>query len=339
MSEAIIQTRAANDDTIARITPSNDVHPLDYNNPEELGAYLRKLRQAENIRVDEVALKINITPDAVEAIEQGDLKRLPAPVFAKGYTLTYATYLVKDTDQLEKISNALQARVNNAEFNDDISTAMVPSYDTRSIAAKFNEFFSANTQHFLVGLVIIVLLLVVGGVWYSWTTQKRTGTNFTEEVVNGSKTVAVSGIPNHTPTVSEGVLLAPGIDENGDPSRYESKSFASPTDASKDQDGVERADIPIASDLGSPSSVSDASIATLLTINLVGESWIEIQNDAGEVIFQGLRTTDDEVALPISTNVTLVVGNSDVVDVKLNDRVIELDRNPNSMVSRTLITL
>ncbi|MDX2241864.1 MAG: DUF4115 domain-containing protein [Leptolyngbyaceae cyanobacterium bins.302] len=56
----------------------------------EIGAYLRNLRQRQEISLEDVASATLIPVRTLTAIEDGDLKRLPEPVYVQGFIKRYA---------------------------------------------------------------------------------------------------------------------------------------------------------------------------------------------------------------------------------------------------------
>lgn len=56
----------------------------------EIGEYLRKLRQHQEISLEDVASTTHIPVRTLAAIEAGDLQRLPEPVYVQGFIKRYA---------------------------------------------------------------------------------------------------------------------------------------------------------------------------------------------------------------------------------------------------------
>lgn len=64
------------------------------------GATLREARERMQISTRQVAEALHLPVRTIEAIEAEDPKRLPAPVFARGYTRAYARLLELDADAI-----------------------------------------------------------------------------------------------------------------------------------------------------------------------------------------------------------------------------------------------
>ncbi len=65
-----------------------------------LGETLAAKRGERGLTIQQAAAATRIQADYLKALETGDLQRLPAPVFAKGYLRTYARYLGLDPEPL-----------------------------------------------------------------------------------------------------------------------------------------------------------------------------------------------------------------------------------------------
>src|SRR5262245_30819309 len=67
-----------------------------------LGTYLRELRSAKDVSLDEVTRATRVGRAHLEALEAEDLASLPAPVFVKGFIRAYCEFL--QTDPAEALS-------------------------------------------------------------------------------------------------------------------------------------------------------------------------------------------------------------------------------------------
>jgi cytoskeleton protein RodZ len=61
--------------------------------PEELGSALSQARIARGLTLHDVERDTRISKNYLQALEQGELDALPAPVYARAFTRTYAQYL------------------------------------------------------------------------------------------------------------------------------------------------------------------------------------------------------------------------------------------------------
>ncbi len=67
---------------------------------EKIGSLLRDAREKKGLSLEHVSSELKINPDYLTALEEGDLNRIPAIIFAKGFLKNYANYLGLDGDRL-----------------------------------------------------------------------------------------------------------------------------------------------------------------------------------------------------------------------------------------------
>ncbi|MFH1758394.1 MAG: RodZ domain-containing protein [Pseudomonadota bacterium] len=65
-----------------------------------VGSYLRQERERRNISLESIAKVTRITLPNLEALERDDFRRLPAPVFTRGFLRTYVSYLGIDPQEV-----------------------------------------------------------------------------------------------------------------------------------------------------------------------------------------------------------------------------------------------
>ena len=71
-----------------------------------VGELLRRTRLHYGQSLEDVAHNLNIRPRQLDAIENGDLDALPAPVYTIGFIRAYADYLKLDTQQVVNLFKA-----------------------------------------------------------------------------------------------------------------------------------------------------------------------------------------------------------------------------------------
>lgn len=68
--------------------------------PDDIGPYLRELREHFKLSVQDVSERLHIRARYVTAIEEGRFDALPGAVYARGYVHTYAEFLGLDADRV-----------------------------------------------------------------------------------------------------------------------------------------------------------------------------------------------------------------------------------------------
>lgn len=65
-----------------------------------IGTLLRNRRQERRLSVENIATELNLTSDVIRALEDNDYKRLPEPVYTRGYIRAYARFLQLDDESM-----------------------------------------------------------------------------------------------------------------------------------------------------------------------------------------------------------------------------------------------
>jgi len=109
---------------------------------QSLGAYLRELRLAKGLSLDEVARTSRVSQRYLEALETDALDRLPAPVFTRGFVRAYCQALREPPDE---------ALARYRELLGESLTPVPPETPARSIESR-------SRGPVLVSLVLLIVL-------------------------------------------------------------------------------------------------------------------------------------------------------------------------------------
>ena len=126
---------------------------------KDLGLYLKQARQKKNLTIEDVSANTKIHPLKLQAIEEGDLRHLPAKVFIIGLVKSYARFLKADMTEVEKLCR-------DAFSTDDTKKSVEePEVVESDEATKTTGWFkTSNLVMVSVGLVVVVLL-IAGILW------------------------------------------------------------------------------------------------------------------------------------------------------------------------------
>lgn len=70
---------------------------------KKTGELLRQAREAKGLSINEIGLSLKISNRILSAIEQGDLSKLPAKTFLRGFVQSYAHYLKMNVDEVLEV--------------------------------------------------------------------------------------------------------------------------------------------------------------------------------------------------------------------------------------------
>lgn len=118
-----------------------------------VGGILRDARISAGISVSEVANKLNLTAQAVEAIERNQYERLPGLTFARGYIRSYAKLLGLDSNELAQ------------HFDRQMGQSLPPKSVKSVDQVRESRRVSRGMLQFS---VFFVFLIVLGALYYAW---------------------------------------------------------------------------------------------------------------------------------------------------------------------------
>ncbi|WP_130803362.1 helix-turn-helix domain-containing protein [Acinetobacter ihumii] len=126
-------------------------------NVQRPGEYLRQIRIAQKLELNDVASALNMPPKTLTALEQDDYKSLPEPAFIKGYYRSYAKYLKAD-------ATAIIQRFDEIYAND---TGLLPNHALTNSPIKImgklpGSKSDRNRKWLKRGLILAVVLVILG---------------------------------------------------------------------------------------------------------------------------------------------------------------------------------
>ena len=91
--------------------------------PTDVGSRLRAAREAKQLSVREIADTTKISVDALEALEENDIARLPSGLYSRGFVRTYAAAVGLDPEQttLDFVAQLPTAGIAKGPKHDDRS--------------------------------------------------------------------------------------------------------------------------------------------------------------------------------------------------------------------------
>lgn len=128
-----------------------------------IGAELRAAREAQGLDLAAVAAQCRVRTSYLEAIESGEVQRLPEPVFVQGFIRTYARSLGLDPDTL--LADLSLADVNPAAT----TTAATAASQRPKVAIALPSKASLG----LLGLVAVIVAAVAGSGLAVWNWRQQ----------------------------------------------------------------------------------------------------------------------------------------------------------------------
>jgi cytoskeleton protein RodZ len=137
-------------------------------NMSSVSEQLQQARQARNLTIEQVADITKIRGDHLRALESGNFEMFSAPVYIRGFTRTYSTLLKLNVPEIMK---ALDGELSRTEkFREP------PSLLNRKrgvLDFLMLQLSKIDWRKGLATLIAIIVLSVVGIVWYVWRHQQK----------------------------------------------------------------------------------------------------------------------------------------------------------------------
>jgi cytoskeleton protein RodZ len=267
-----------------------------------IGSQLRTAREKRGLSLDQLADSLHLDESLVAALENDDFDALGAPVFARGHLKTCARFLQLDADALL----VQYAQSNPAEVDGP------PPPSTRGRAP-----FKLSLAPWAMGA--IGFAVAAGLVFYllqddpesnsaAISRQTLSETDLEQEPVD----VSTANEPS-----SESVALAGAISPAAEPT--------GPVDPVRPTPEVQEV-APVLAPMppaAPPEEIAQAARGQKLTLYFRGESWTEISDRNGRLLF-GLQREGIRRELTGEPPFKLLLGNADNVDVYLDEAPFDL---------------
>lgn len=121
---------------------------------KELGIALREAREAKNLDIEDVAIRIKVSARVLRAIEDGERDGLPHAVYARGFIKSYASLLGVDND--------LVMRAVDEAYPFEVPEDLLPE----TVVAQPPVRARTGLPPVVLALAALVLLAALGGGWY-----------------------------------------------------------------------------------------------------------------------------------------------------------------------------
>lgn len=257
---------------------------------KKIGEYLHREREERAIPLEEVAVKTYIPLRLLQALEQGQVERLPEPVFVQGFIRRYADTLGLDGLALSK-TFVLEPSPTNPKPYESESTAHAPVLAPVQESSRRSVNTSTTPPSYLpmalLGGLAIVLLGVVAMSVLNKPRQTTTSSTARTAAIATNQPIAASPAPEPPqPSVQPSpVIQAPAAS----PKPKASASIAPPAGEAPIQAAVE----------------------------LTGESWMQVIVD-GKAEYEGIQQKGFKRTWTARKSLTVATGNAGAVLVSYN---------------------
>lgn len=294
---------------------------------ESPGERLRRARAAAGLSTQDVATRLRLGVDTIEALEQDRYDQLPAQIFVRGYLRNYSVLLGLPADEL------LDSYAHRTEA--EPASGLKPKRVGRQAG------YGDRTMRYVTTAIVLVMLGLVVVWWYN---HERFGAHPPAPTAQQASAPGAAHSPPAAAEPSKPAAVRP-----------QASAGASATPAATEQaaGGGETANQPPAQSGASTAAVAAAPAATppapkaeapaaaspptagsdRLTLRFDGTSWLEVHDATGKRLAYELGQKGDVVTLHGKGPFTVLLGNSPVVEVQYNGE--PFDQSPYNTHGKT----
>jgi cytoskeleton protein RodZ len=260
------------------------------------GVRLLAERRAQGLSLGDVARQLKLSVRQVEALERDEYAAFPGPVFVRGFLRNYAKLLQLDPEAV--VAQAALAPAPSIPAGPAIAPTRVPLHDATASRRGPRLGFGTLT------LGLVLLIVVVAAIYDA--RNKPAPVSLTPPTAAPSAAPA----PQHAdspPPAAPGTSVAP-------PAAPVASGEPAP-----EQPAVAPAEAPPAAPAPPPAPSSGE-----VKLAFDGESWVEVKDATGTVVFSRLNPAGTEEVVSGEPPLELVIGNAGSVRVTYRNRPVDL---------------
>lgn len=260
-----------------------DPQPAPHAN-ETVGAALARARQDAGLSLEEAARQLRFAPRQLEALERGELQRLPGGAAVRGMVRSYARFLRLDAEPLV-------ARI----------AASTEAQDAERLAQRFRQPvpFSDGSRRTNVAYIALslALLVVVAAVAFEWRQERSAARLSFVSAAQQPAEPARLALASAAPASASAPTVAP---------------VPAPATA-----GGTRPAVPAEDGSG------DARRGRI-ALQFERESWVEIRSGSGKLLVSQLHAPGSERVVAGVPPFAVVIGNAQYVRLSYNEKPVDL---------------
>ena len=282
--------------------------------PPTLGGILAAERERQGLTRAEVAQRLHMSASQIQAIEDGEYKRLPKGPFLRGFVRNYAKVLGLDG----KEATALLAEV---APRDTTPRIVVPSHNIR-----FGNEALANRPYVRASVFAVVILLMGFAALYWWFfVRPSPPAQAQQEIRPAPQTLAAPVAADAPKADALPVPAEPRLEPSAEPPAATASAKAEParTEATKPAPAV------VESVKAAPAPGEGT-----LRFQFRGDSWVDVRDAKGTQLMSRINARGTEAQVFGKPPLQVIVGNAAAVSVRFNDRDIPLEPHTRVSVAR-----
>ena len=289
-----------------------------------LGTALAAERERQGLSRVEVAQRLHMSPMQIEALERGDYAHLPKGTFLRGFVRNYAKVLGVAPDPLLELLAGTTPREPSPGI-------VVPTQNIRfdPLGERLSSpYVKAGTL-----AVVAIAVAFAAMYWAMYVRPKPPGSAIKRAPVESPVPVASPAAPAVPAPSQAGTTPppAPAVTSNTPSAASSTASDVAPLSSPATAPGKSAA-----TDAATKAAAPEKAAGPVKRIQLhfEGESWVEIRDSRGKILFQRLNPAGADAELAARPPLQVVIGNAPEVEMTYDGRPFDLDAHTTVAVAR-----
>ena len=307
MSDSVVESKLSADGVDALQTTAGDI--------------LKNARQSAGIHIEALAVALKVPVSKLEALESNNFDLLSDTVFLRALASSVCRTLKLDPASVLSLlpqSQAPRLIPERTDINTPVKTAGKTFVTTKS--SRHSSWLTASVLLLLAGAAAVFYWPAGYQPWDAWRTKQIPAVAVPaapEPVPPDAATAPVSALPTlpSATTVSESVPVSIQMS------------------ASQPSSSVAQAAAPVTLQPADP-VVAPESVNVPLMVRTRGESWVQVRDAAGRVVFEKKMVQGDSAPVSGVLPFSVVIGRADVTDVYVRGKLFELNSVSRENVAR-----
>lgn len=305
---------------------------------ENLGAMLRKAREARGLSVQDVSNSLRFSVKQIEALENSAFELFPDAMMTRGFIRSYAKYLEIDAEPL--------LAVYRSSSGEDSQKKVIAIKSSMRPVELSHE--SWPWLKYILATIVVLLFLLAWMIYVEFMPHQSETSAETDAGAEHVQKSTENSIPLPPPAVPEAALPAAERvsdmnvgeltgevmqDSTATQATDSASSFPAKTPAEKP------ATTPVSS--GSASSLSASGSADVpaassktISFSFTGQSWVSVKDKTGKVIYEKLGQAGAQETVTAVPPLTLVIGNATDTAVQVSGQPLDFSSNIKNNVAR-----
>ncbi len=254
-----------------------------------VGQILREARQAQGLTLEDVAMRLRLMQRQIDAMETDDFESLGEPVFSRGFVRNYARLL-------ELAPEALLAQMEGAPEEPATVSHAEPPLPRSWLTSPWLILF-------LLGLLVVVAVPVALYLWLNSEVDENPA-HPVPMAQSQPGPAAVTPSTSAEPVAPSPAAPLETATQTADPA--EARAAAEPAEA------------------GAPAVPETPATGSVLHLEFVDESWVEIKDANGRMLHRQLDPAGSSVDVRGRPPFEVLIGNAAQVRMTYNGRPIDL---------------